>query len=223
MARRVGLDAWRGANALGFELFVSGFRLFGGELPGFDKHSGRRVDYLGFGPGAHTMWCGAGPEALLRIDHYEAASRERAHDLLVVLLAGFESPLAGRRAHRDLGDVAFADDAGGVALFARGNLVVFVRRAGREPVSAFDAAAELDRMLVVRPSGAGSAASWTATAPIVTGDSAALVDNPGENDWLRFVSSTGGIHRDDQGSIVYRSETDVPPQVTVYREIGRRR
>jgi hypothetical protein len=216
MARRLNLAHWRDTNRLDADLFVSGFQLFGDELPGLQLHSTRPVIYPDFGLGAHTMWRGVGAEALLRIDHYETAARGRAHDLLVELLAGFESPLAGRRSERDLGDVAFADGPGSVVVFARGNLVVSARRAGLEPVAAWPAAARLDRILIARPSGAATAPRWVTAKPTSAGDTARIATAPGESEWLRIVSPTGRIHRDTRDRIVYRHDQDRPVEVTVY-------
>jgi hypothetical protein len=71
----------------------------------------------------------------VRIDVFECASVDAAHEYLIDALNEFESAGIGRRTDVTLGDVAFGTDS--VALFARANLVVFVRKATpqTEPVT----------------------------------------------------------------------------------------
>ena len=66
---------------------------------------------------------------------FECASTDAAHEYLIDALNEFESGGIGRRADAAFGDVAFGTES--VALFARGNLVVLVRKATpqKEPVT----------------------------------------------------------------------------------------
>ena len=64
----------------------------------------------------------------------ECSSVTAAHEWLLHLLIVFESPLAERQDTPAMGDVCFSGPAPTVFLFARGNMVLNVRNAGRKIV-----------------------------------------------------------------------------------------
>lgn len=92
------------------------------------------------------------PNALLSVNTFECPSRATAHEFLLLLIAEFQLPLITHRDDLDIGDVAFSGPQDSMVLFARANLVYFVRNADREVVSVFPIAQQLDRDLSTKPS-----------------------------------------------------------------------
>jgi hypothetical protein len=91
-----------------------------------------------------------GSGELLAVDMFVCASVRDAHAQLLELLANTESDAvetATAKAH--VGDVSFVL-ANTMALFARANVVVWVRNAGRKVVGVGDAAREIDADLLRR-------------------------------------------------------------------------
>ena len=88
------------------------------------------------------------PNAMVRIDLFECASREEAHESLVRIVSDFESPLI-EELKGPIGDVAFAGRGTGLILFARANLVYLVRNVGRRAVSVEPNALALAAMLLL--------------------------------------------------------------------------
>ncbi|MCL4850859.1 MAG: hypothetical protein KJZ78_05690 [Bryobacteraceae bacterium] len=100
-----------------------------------------------------TLWHpSAGPNsALMSVWIYECSSRTAAHQLLLQSLAQFQLPGMVRTEETAVGDVAFALPSGALMLFARGNLVVLVRNAGRQVVPVMEHARRLDEQLISKP------------------------------------------------------------------------
>jgi hypothetical protein len=93
----------------------------------------------------HTRW----PDVLLKVDVFESASQDDARDLMVWLLAEFESPLVERK--EGIGDVGFGERGSHVLLFTRANLVYLLRNIGRRPVSVEPVGTALDAHAISRP------------------------------------------------------------------------
>lgn len=98
------------------------------------------------------------PQALLRADALETAGPEQARSALLEALGQVASPALDRwRADGgddgDDGETRLALDNGALVLFTRGNLMVAVRSAGRQPLDVRAAARRIDRWL------------WLAAAP----------------------------------------------------------
>jgi hypothetical protein len=107
-------------------------------------------------PPAHTrtFWRSAdAPQALVEAELHECSSVAAAHEWLLHLLTVFESPLMERQDTPAMGDVCFSGPAPTVFLFARGNMVVNVRNAGREIVEVAEVARSLDGNLIAKPQG----------------------------------------------------------------------
>jgi hypothetical protein len=107
-------------------------------------------------PPAHTrtFWRSAdAPQALVEAELHECSSVTAAHEWLLHLLTVFESPLMERQETPAMGDVCFGGPAQTVFLFARGNMVVNVRNAGREIVEVAEVARSLDGNLIAKPQG----------------------------------------------------------------------
>ena len=218
MARRTGLDSWRGINGLDRELFVCGFRLSGDELPGWTLHSSRPVAVPGWPRGARTMWRGHSNDALLRVDVYESPSRLIAHHLIVLLLLDFEAPTVVRRTEGTVGDVSFGGPTPEVALFARGNIVMAIRRAGRRPVDAWAQASRLDELLCEPLDDTGTV-KWYDAEPSDVGDAAPFAEvGPclGGNEWLK-LRSTSGIVYEQSGELYYHHADPGPVDLAVHR------
>jgi hypothetical protein len=149
VARRVGYDDWRGVNRLGEELLAWNYLLTEHSLP---RWRPLRVDALparGWPRSIQSVWKRAGAGAAL-VDVYECASRLEAHKLLLTLLAHVQSPRVARADEPEEGDVLFTE-GGALRLFARANLVFFLRAGDSEPVPVHEAAARLDEDLVSKP------------------------------------------------------------------------
>jgi hypothetical protein len=107
-------------------------------------------------PPAHTrtFWRPAdSPQALVEAELHECSSITAAHEWLLHLLTVFESPLMERQDTPAMGDVCFSGPAPTVFLFARGNMVVNVRNAGREIVEVAEVARSMDGNLIAKPQG----------------------------------------------------------------------
>jgi len=96
----------------------------------------------------HAMWRHdeAGNE-LLAVDVFECVSVKAAHDQLIETLGEMESAAVERRSGKNaIGDVSFGlNDT--MVLFARSNLVVLFRNAGRTVVKVGAIARSFDKML----------------------------------------------------------------------------
>jgi hypothetical protein len=100
----------------------------------------------GLPPMTQAIWTRDKEEAL-SVEVWECASTAAARELLLTLLGQFESPLVERVAGPEsVGDVSFGHGEH-MVLFARGNIVVQVRNAGRELVPVADPAREIDARL----------------------------------------------------------------------------
>ena len=96
----------------------------------------------------HSMWRHdeVGQERLA-VDAFECSSVKAAHDQLIETLGEIESAAVEKRTGKNaIGDVSFGlNDT--MVLFARGNLVVLIRNAGRTVVKVAAVARALDKML----------------------------------------------------------------------------
>jgi hypothetical protein len=150
LRRRHGFDDWRGSRATDEELFAWGFFFGGQELPGRRALRIDPVEAPGWPPAVQSLWgvedenvSGEGP--LVRVDVYECMSRAEAHELVVRLLAQFQSPVIERR-RNGLGDVAFGMPGDRSVLLARANVAVVVLNAGTEIQAVEPVAREIDNL-----------------------------------------------------------------------------
>jgi hypothetical protein len=151
LGERMGFDEWREPRpGDGERLFVWRFALGGGELPGWRVH---RVDRPPPGEVVtlQSIWTGVGGgDELLRVDTFECPSAAAARETMLRVLGDYQGAHALRRGDGP-GEVGFAMPNGHAELFARGNLVVQVRNAGRRLVAVREHAARLDDWLLMRP------------------------------------------------------------------------
>jgi hypothetical protein len=125
---------WAGKSTAPRDRGALKFTFSGDELPGLRLERVDRRDRDQ--PPRLTVFSRRGDTpAVVRIDVFECASTDAAHEYLIDALNEFESAGIGRRSDATFGDVAFGTDS--VALFSRANLVVLVRKATpqTEPVT----------------------------------------------------------------------------------------
>lgn len=132
---------WSGRSALAKEQRVEAPAFRGTELRGWslDRAEQRENRHTSF-------WRGEAKDVVIRIDVFVCASVNAAHEYLIDALGEFESSTMRRHADAKFGDVAFGTET--VALFARGNLVVLVRNAGREAVAVTAVAQAVDSIVL---------------------------------------------------------------------------
>jgi hypothetical protein len=126
LKERHGFREWAGRSATPVDRAVRKFAFTGDELPGLRlERAASREDAQP--PRLIALWRRGATQAVVRIDVFECASVTAAHEYLIDALNEFESADIRRRTDAKFGDVAFGNDS--VALFARGNLDVLVRKA----------------------------------------------------------------------------------------------
>jgi len=146
LERQHEFSAWQAADATG-EKPVQGFVFKGDELPGWELVKSRRKDALD-PPRLDTFWQSEDDSAdtLLGVQLIERPSVAAARETLLELLGEFESAGIARRTDLPIGDVVFGHEF--MLVFARGNLVIQVRNAGRRVVQVEDVARTVDAVVV---------------------------------------------------------------------------
>jgi len=138
---------WAGKSATPADRAVRKFTLTGDELPGLRlDRVDRREDAQP--PRLTAFWRRGATQAAVRVDVFECASVNEAHEYLIDALNEFESAGIVRRTDVTLGDVAFGTDS--VALFARANLVVLVRKATPQTEPITPVAQMIDNVILRR-------------------------------------------------------------------------
>jgi hypothetical protein len=143
---RFGAKDWYGRGPRGRRILKE-FGFEGSEFMEWTLERTRRDEHAK--PTAiHSLWRhdDAGNERLA-VDAFECASLKAAHDQLIETLGEIESGAVERRTGKNaIGDVSFGlNDT--MVLFARANLVVLIRNAGRTVVKVGAAARAFDKML----------------------------------------------------------------------------
>ena len=134
---------WQGAAEDTGAPSLHGLEFRGDELPGWEAVKSRRKEALQ-PPRLDTFWRPKGDTAgtLLGVHVIECASVPAAREALLEALADVQSAAINRRTDLDVGDVVFGQEF--MLIFARGNLVVFVRNAGPHVVPVLEPAQTLD-------------------------------------------------------------------------------
>jgi hypothetical protein len=137
---------WQGASA-DPRPPIRGFEFKGDELPGWALAKSRRTDALQ-PPRLDTFWRPKDDtsDTLLGVQVIERMSVRTAREALLDLLADFQSAVIARRTDLNIGDVVFGHDL--MLVFARSNLVVLVRNAGRKIVLVLEPARLVDAHIV---------------------------------------------------------------------------
>jgi len=144
--QRFGAKDWYGRRSRGRRVLRE-FSFEGSEL--FDWTLDRTErDERGKETAIHSIWRhdDVGNE-LLAVDAFECASVKAAHDQLIETLGDIESAAVERRTGKNvIGDVSFGlNDT--MVLFARVNIVVMIRNAGRTVVKVSSIARAFDKTL----------------------------------------------------------------------------
>lgn len=139
--------AWAGPSTAPAEGVLRNVTFVGNEVPGFrlDRADLRETAEP---PRLTVFWRRGESPAVVRVDVFECASREAAHEYLIDALNEFESAGIGRRTDLNVGNVVFGTPS--VVLFARGNLVVLVRKATPQPEPVTPIAQAIDTILLAR-------------------------------------------------------------------------
>jgi hypothetical protein len=224
MARRVSYASWRGANRLGEELLVWNYRLTPEQLPHWTLQYVQAIGTPGWPPSIQSAWSHS-DGGLALFDVFECSTREAAHVLLVDLLGNVESARLEREEDAPLGDVTFGHEDAPVSLFARANVVFFLRAADPAPMPIRETAARLDEELISKPEPARDEAlpaieQLRAERDVVRpGEAVALevtaVDPMREPLWYKAFTSSGEL-RLSEGRPVYRHTAAGPPSISVY-------
>jgi len=220
-ARRVGHDSWRGANRLGEEMLAWNYRITADQLPRLQLQHAQTIDAPGWPRSVQSAWS-APNGGLALFDVFECASRLEAHALLVRLLAGVESAQLEYEPDAPAGDVMFARGRAPIRLFARANIVFFLRRADRAPVTIARTAVSLDRQLISKPAARRrrtmpAIERFGAEAEVVrAGEVMALdveaADPARESLWYKCFTGSGELWLSD-GRPVYRHTAPGPADV----------
>jgi hypothetical protein len=142
-------NEWAGRSTVPADRTMRQFAFTGDELPGYRLERAERRETPQQPPGVTGFWRRGDSNAVIRIDIWECASINAAHEYLIEALGEFEATMA-RRTDAAFGDVAFGTDS--VALFARGNLVVLIRKASPQTEPVTPIAQAIDALIVGRVS-----------------------------------------------------------------------
>jgi hypothetical protein len=149
LERRYRARDWRGTGGRARRV-IKDFNIDGSEIRRWSLQRVQRDEHAK-PPVIRSIWRhGETMNELLAVDVFECASVKAAHEQLVEALANMESDAIERRAEKNApGDIAFGlNDT--MILFARANMVVFVRNAGPTIIPVSAVARELDLLLVRR-------------------------------------------------------------------------
>ena len=150
LKRRFNYEVWQVKRGEDEGRPVSRVSLRGDELPGFVAHRIQRVEAAeNFPAYVRSIWQQSKSEGdvLITMDVYECASTSAAREFLLRLLGEFQSPEVERQTPGTVGDVAFVYPGDTMLLFARRNIVVWLRNAGPQVVSVLPLAQTIDRNL----------------------------------------------------------------------------
>ncbi|MDX1615247.1 MAG: hypothetical protein R3300_13115 [Candidatus Promineifilaceae bacterium] len=227
LKERLAFDEWKDSNTLAESLFIWQFFLTGDEFPGWSAHRIRQEEPTQWPRTIQSVWRPAdeGKEGLLSVDIYECASRADAHELVLQLLAEFQSIDVTRQEQGIAGDVAFAPPGNATLLFARGNLLTLMRNASRPLVAIPEIAGRFDDFLVGRPELEGAQVVpairrfQSAAKELEVGINAPLeaeaIDPLERPVWYKFFADRGEILLED-GNLRYRPAVAGPQTLTMF-------
>jgi hypothetical protein len=149
LEERYSAKKWHGRSQYA-KRTIKNFTFAGSELRGWKIQRMERDENVK-PPVLHSIWFRSEAAAeILSIDLWECPSIKTAHDQLLEVLANMQSgDIEGPTSTKAPGDVAFGL-ADTMILFARGNLVVLIRNAGRQVVVVRAIATGIDALLVKR-------------------------------------------------------------------------
>jgi hypothetical protein len=221
---------WGGSNRLPMEFLVRRYLVREQTVPQWQLIRARDVRLPDGLRIVQAFWtkAGGGDEELIRFDVFESASRLAAHTNMVRILASSEVPSGFIRRANAFGDVAFVGPHDTFAAFARGNLLLLVRNAGRRAVEVPAFANDLDHDLISTPSAADALARPADGAPQfrrLAADRAAAqrgvvpidldVDRGSDPVCVKVVSPSGTLFMRD-GRVMYRQSRRGMQEVSAY-------
>jgi hypothetical protein len=233
--QRYHYQAWRNSTTLSENLFVWPASVPDDGFPGWSPLSNQMVTTTsGQAPSdtrlplvyttprtMQSMWRGAmySSNALMSVDLFQTASRRAAHELLLRLLGEFQSLLITRIPTNEIGDVCFSGPGRHLVVFARANLVLLMRNAGKDLISIEEPAYQFDRRLIERPTVRPESQSeipelQVALLPERTTARIEVVA-PQELSMVKFFSGSGEVHW-LMGRLVYTSTRPGQQDLEVY-------
>ena len=163
LRREFGYEQWAGRTSLQESLAVWRYFVAPSLLQGWRLHGSQRFDS---GPATRTELIFTRPtredDELLRVDVFECSSLVAAHEQLLRVVADFQSA-AVTQVTGGPGDVAFGN-GDFTQVFARANLVVMLRNAGRNLVPVTQSTRLIDAEITSRPEVVPNRVSPTLTA-----------------------------------------------------------
>ncbi len=216
---------WRGRNLLDEGLFVQHYQFYPDQLPGWHVVRSREIRLPDLPPLVRVMLqADDDRNRLLKVDVYEARSREAAHDLIIEILAGFQLLPDEAQAGDQVGDVTFIVSREQGVVFCRSNLVCTVLNAGAHAISANEVATLLDQAIVSKPVPTQNVpAAMTlestgggAEAPLHI-KSFSLQSQPTEQPpMLKLFSRGGSFYIDDRGDLAFAPQGERAAAVEGY-------
>ncbi len=135
LARRFDFEAWKGAPRGASRLAIDGLFDVDTRLGRWTARRAVPATFPGARVAQRSMWQQvSSPEAIMRLDLFEAASPAAAREIVLELLGEFESAQIQRIASPPAGDLAFGGPGDTALLFTRANVAALVRNAGRDVV-----------------------------------------------------------------------------------------
>lgn len=154
LKHRYKFASWHGSTSLSLNLLLWHYHFKGTELPDWEIRSARMLTLPQRTRFLPSMWQrhgGRHRNEALRVDAYECASREEAHETIIHLLGEFSAPVMQQQTDMDFGDICFSGNDLTAVLFARANLVFFIANAGRSCLAIKKFAQAFDHDLIMKP------------------------------------------------------------------------
>jgi|GEM_PF-4920775 len=165
----------------------------------------------------------AGEDELLRLDIFECSSLRDAHEQLLQTLGEFQSA-AIRQMAAGVGDIQFGNGEF-TQLFARANLVVMLRNAGKQLVPVAETARAIDGALTSRPEASRDQVAPTLTRFLIEEQEAKAgsrvtigleaTDPLGRAVWFKLFASGGQLTVDAE-QLIYQPEAAGTYQITAF-------
>jgi len=154
LKQRYDFASWHGITTLPLYLLLWHYHLRGIQLPDWELRSARVLTLPQRTRFLPSMWLRPGGRhrnEALRVDTYECASREEAHETMIRLLGQFSAPVMQRQTDTGFGDICFGGTEFTAVLFARANLVFLIANAGRSRLGVTKFAQVFDHDLITKP------------------------------------------------------------------------
>ncbi|MFW9887051.1 MAG: hypothetical protein ACFFER_02640 [Candidatus Thorarchaeota archaeon] len=214
---------WKGKKKHAMNHFIWKFFFSGIEFPTWSIHKSKLMKNRDWPSTIKSLWKKSDENAddLLRVNFFECASRNDAHEFLLDYLGEFESPTL--EPIDDLGDIAFGTSSLAAVLVARANVVFQLSSVGKKTMRVDDIASGLDDKLTfmedskaekVRPDFLRFKAEKSRfSLKSKTGLKVEATDPLGRPVWYWFESKSGQIYTKN-GQLVYHPEEAGDQKIT---------